>query len=85
VAWSWLGGAKRGGRRRGGNGHVEHVEGRAGFIPSSEWVKASLGHCFVGTEPGSEAILELCVISEILMETAVLWVVFFPCPKERKD
>lgn len=52
------------------------MEGRAGFITSSGWAEACLAWCSVGTQPGSKAILELHVISEMLTETAVLWVVF---------
>lgn len=60
------------------------MEGRAGFATSSGWVEACLARCPVGTQPGSEVILELRVISEIRMKTAALWVGWFSCPKERR-
>lgn len=59
------------------------MEGRVGFVTSSRWVEACLAHSSVGTQPGSKAILELHVISEILTATTVLLGWFFSFPKER--
>lgn len=57
--------------KRVGGGGLRACGGQ--FVASSGWVEACLVYCSADTQPGSKALLQLQVVSDIMMKTTLLW------------